>query len=28
MDRGMTMNDIGLLNKSGGKSGDWNKQSK
>ena len=28
MDRGMTINDVGLLRKSGGKSGDWNKQSK
>ena len=25
MDRGMTMNDIRLLSKAGGKSGDWNK---
>lgn len=25
MDRGMTMNNIGLLKKSGGKSGEWNK---
>lgn len=25
MDRGMTMNNIGLLSKSGGKSGDWQK---
>lgn len=25
MDRGMTMSDIGLLSKSGGKSNDWNK---
>ena len=25
MDRGMTMNNIGLVSKSGGKSGDWQK---